>query len=250
MTFIVHGPDSPVTKALSTAIKSAVSDTTQAAVEQKSLGEKLCEASRPYRMSWGALTPASQSAYEKTALAFAANLSHDETASAVIATQAERIKELEGERRRHTEHMADFDRRYSMDSSSDVAAALYCAQRLLSGQPAAPSLPADVVACGSAECLANCDEGRVHAKCSTSAKKTMTLTLTDEEMAALEEIASAKDMTPRTIFRHALKVFQLEARGMAKVTFPEGNRQADLASSAYPVSAPPPAVAEQTDREG
>ena len=49
------------------------------------------------------------------------------------------------------------------------------------------------------------------------AKKTMCLTLTDEEMAALEEVIKAKDATPKTIFRSALKLFQLEVRGFATV---------------------------------
>lgn len=57
----------------------------------------------------------------------------------------ERVKALEDELRRHTEHLADFDRRYSMDSSSDVAAALYCAQRLLAPQ-AAPVEQTDFLA--------------------------------------------------------------------------------------------------------
>jgi hypothetical protein len=46
----------------------------------------------------------------------------------------------------------------------------------------------------------------------------MCLTLTDAEMAALEEVMKARDATPKTIFRSALKLFQLEARGFAKVS--------------------------------
>lgn len=66
------------------------------AVEAKSLGEKLCEASGPFSQCWKALTDASRAEYEKVALAFVASLSHDETATAVITAQAEEIERLEG----------------------------------------------------------------------------------------------------------------------------------------------------------
>lgn len=44
------------------------------------------------------------------------------------------------------------------------------------------------------------------------AKRTMTLTLTDAEMAALEELSKAKDLAPPSIFRQALKLYQLSHR--------------------------------------
>lgn len=69
------------------------------------------------------------------------------------------------------------------------------------------------------------------------AKKTMTLNLTDEEIAALEEIAKARDATPRTIFRSALKVFQLEARGLATINIDLG-----------PLSAPDQEAVKQYDK--
>lgn len=40
-------------------------------------------------------------------------------------------------------------------------------------------------------------------------KRTMTLTLTDAEMAALEELARKKDLEPPSIYRQALKAYQL-----------------------------------------
>lgn len=48
-----------------------------------------------------------------------------------------------------------------------------------------------------------------------SVKRTMTLTLTEAEMAALEELAERQDMTPPTVFRQALKGYQLISRGLA-----------------------------------
>lgn len=42
-------------------------------------------------------------------------------------------------------------------------------------------------------------------------KRTMTLNLTDAEMAALEELVKAKDLSPPNIFRQALKLYQLQA---------------------------------------
>lgn len=62
------------------------------AIAGKSLGEKLCEASGPFSQCWKALTDASRAEYERVALTFATSLSHDETASAVIADQAETIE--------------------------------------------------------------------------------------------------------------------------------------------------------------
>lgn len=40
-------------------------------------------------------------------------------------------------------------------------------------------------------------------------KRTMTLNLTEEEMAALEKLAAEKELSLPIIFRHALKVYQL-----------------------------------------
>jgi predicted transcriptional regulator len=40
-------------------------------------------------------------------------------------------------------------------------------------------------------------------------KRTMTLNLTEAEMQALEELASAKDMTKTAILRQALRLYQL-----------------------------------------
>jgi hypothetical protein len=46
-------------------------------------------------------------------------------------------------------------------------------------------------------------------------KRTMTLSLTQAEMDALEEIAKRQDMSPPTVFRQALKGYQLISRGLA-----------------------------------
>jgi predicted transcriptional regulator len=53
-------------------------------------------------------------------------------------------------------------------------------------------------------------------------KKTMTLNLTDAEMAALDELATRKELTKTAIMRQALRLYQLiEARRDAgeKVVF-------------------------------
>ncbi|MBR1297382.1 transcriptional regulator [Bradyrhizobium sp. AUGA SZCCT0042] len=42
-----------------------------------------------------------------------------------------------------------------------------------------------------------------------SAKKTMTLNLTDAEMSVLEQMAVAKDLTKTGVLRQALKLYQL-----------------------------------------
>jgi predicted transcriptional regulator len=42
-----------------------------------------------------------------------------------------------------------------------------------------------------------------------SAKKTMTLNLTDQEMDALEELAVKKDISKTAIIRQALRLYQL-----------------------------------------
>lgn len=60
----------------------------------KSLGEKLYEATHGPGL-WADLVAASQSYYEKVALAFAASLSHDETANAVITDLRQRLQAAE-----------------------------------------------------------------------------------------------------------------------------------------------------------
>lgn len=46
-----------------------------------------------------------------------------------------------------------------------------------------------------------------------AAKKTMTLNLTDAEMAALEELCDKKDLSKTSVVRQALRLYQLvEAR--------------------------------------
>ncbi|AYF88160.1 putative transcriptional regulator [Pseudomonas fluvialis] len=46
-----------------------------------------------------------------------------------------------------------------------------------------------------------------------AAKKTMTLNLTDAEMAALEELCEKKDLSKTSVVRQALRLYQLiEAR--------------------------------------
>ncbi|HEY9785706.1 MAG TPA: ribbon-helix-helix protein, CopG family [Candidatus Obscuribacterales bacterium] len=40
-------------------------------------------------------------------------------------------------------------------------------------------------------------------------KKTMTLNLTEQEMAALEELAAKKDVSKTAVIRQALKLYQL-----------------------------------------
>lgn len=42
-----------------------------------------------------------------------------------------------------------------------------------------------------------------------SAKKTMTLNLTDQEMEVLEELSQKKDITKTAIIRQALRLYQL-----------------------------------------
>lgn len=46
------------------------------------------------------------------------------------------------------------------------------------------------------------------------AKKTMTLTLSAKEMAALEDLSRKKDLSPPSIFRQALKLYQMEDAGV------------------------------------
>lgn len=53
-------------------------------------------------------------------------------------------------------------------------------------------------------------------------KRTMTLNLTDEEMAALEALAKAKDMEPPTIFRHALRLYQVSHDEAVNGPIPRG----------------------------
>lgn len=66
----------------------------------KSLGEKLCAATRPFPGCWDALTDESRTAYQQTALRFAASLSHDETATAVIADLKATVSRLTEENER------------------------------------------------------------------------------------------------------------------------------------------------------
>lgn len=53
-------------------------------------------------------------------------------------------------------------------------------------------------------------------------KRTMTINLTDEEMAALEALAKAKDMEPPTIFRHALRLYQVSHDEAVNGPIPRG----------------------------
>jgi predicted transcriptional regulator len=53
-------------------------------------------------------------------------------------------------------------------------------------------------------------------------KKTMTLNLTDEEMAALEDLAKRKDLSKTSVLRQALRLYQLvdtRTRGGEKLIF-------------------------------
>jgi len=49
-----------------------------------------------------------------------------------------------------------------------------------------------------------------------SAKKTMTLNLTDAEMAALEELCEKKDLSKTSVVRQALRLYQLVEARMEK----------------------------------
>lgn len=72
-------------------------------LKAKSLGEKLCEATRPFPGCWESLTEESRCIYEQTALRFAASLTHDETASAVIASLRAALEEAEGRAKGYAE---------------------------------------------------------------------------------------------------------------------------------------------------
>ena len=59
-------------------------------------------------------------------------------------------------------------------------------------------------------------------------KKTMTLNLTDAEMAAVEELAKQKDLSKTAVVRQALRLYQLvEARLAAgeKLFFEDGEKK-------------------------
>lgn len=75
-----------------------------AEMKAKSLGEKLSDAIRYRRETlkprfWNHTSDTHKTDFEQVALAFAASLSHDETASVVIAAQAEEIADLKSELR-------------------------------------------------------------------------------------------------------------------------------------------------------
>lgn len=57
-------------------------------------------------------------------------------------------------------------------------------------------------------------------------KRTMTINLTDEEMAALDKLAAEKDLKPPLIFRQALRVYQLYC-------LPEGHPERIARSPSY-----------------
>ena len=52
-------------------------------------------------------------------------------------------------------------------------------------------------------------------------KRTMTLTLTDREMAALEEVMAAKDLSAPAVFRNSFRLYQMVEKGGATVTVHE-----------------------------
>ena len=66
------------------------------------------------------------------------------------------------------------------------------------------------------------DEGRAPPSTGGAIKRTMTINLTDEEMAALEALAKAKDMQPPTIFRHALRIYQVSHDEAVNGPIPRG----------------------------
>jgi predicted transcriptional regulator len=63
-------------------------------------------------------------------------------------------------------------------------------------------------------------------------KRTMTLNLTDPEMAALEELASKKDLSKTAVLRQALRLFQMVdlrlERGEKLVFEDKGEKKAEL----------------------
>lgn len=87
----------------------------------KSLGEKLHSAVRNYfseRDEWERLTAGEQIDFENIALAFAASLSHDETANAVITDLRQRLQAAE-ERAHHFKGLADEHAMF--DAETDLA---------------------------------------------------------------------------------------------------------------------------------
>ena len=54
-----------------------------------------------------------------------------------------------------------------------------------------------------------------------AAHHTMTLTLTDKEMAALDALAAKKDLSPPNVFRGSFRLYQAVEMGMASVTWHE-----------------------------
>jgi hypothetical protein len=48
-------------------------------------------------------------------------------------------------------------------------------------------------------------------------RKTMTLYLTEEEMAALDDLVRKKDLEPPKVFRQALKLYQLQEAGLVRI---------------------------------
>lgn len=156
--------------------------------------------------------------------------------------RAERIKELEGAINRAVRQLSNADV-HELSRVIDARDTLIMAK---AGQPAAPSLLPDVVALvkvlepfavksrfygagpsdslivtlplrafRAAEAALASFADRVAGEEETPTKKTMTLNLTEEEMAALEEIAKAMDVSPPKVFRHGLKLMQLEVRRLA-----------------------------------
>lgn len=85
--------DSPMTH---TQDQARAVETLAAEMKAKSLGEKLCDtfAGEPSEDTrpWSEITDSAKIIWERLAVAFAASLSHDETASAVIAAQAAEIE--------------------------------------------------------------------------------------------------------------------------------------------------------------
>lgn len=65
-----------------------------------------------------------------------------------------------------------------------------------------------------------------------AAKKTMTLNLTDPEMAVLEELATKKDLSKTAILRQALRLYQMIDvridRGEKLVFEDKGEKKAEL----------------------
>lgn len=63
-------------------------------------------------------------------------------------------------------------------------------------------------------------------------KKTMTLNLTDPEMAALDELASKKDLSKTAVLRQALRLFQMVdvriERGEKLVFEDKGEKKAEV----------------------